>query len=121
MEAAIDKAVTVSGGHPEVHGVAALMARTLLWVVREDRVRALGELDAGMELLRGTPVTAPNRGLWALVHALDGSDGEAAVIEVERVGPDGVLADPRMGGPRAGGDPGPARARRRSRGGFRSG
>jgi DNA-binding CsgD family transcriptional regulator/tetratricopeptide (TPR) repeat protein len=86
MEAAIDKAVTVSGGHPEVRGVAALMARALLWIVREDRVRALGELDAGMELLRGTPVTAPNRGLWALVHALDGSDGEAAVIEVESSG-----------------------------------
>lgn len=86
MEAAIDKAVTVSGGHPEVHGVAALMARALLWVVREDRARALGELDAGMELLRGTPVTAPNRGLWALVHALDGSDGEAAVVEVEASG-----------------------------------
>jgi DNA-binding CsgD family transcriptional regulator/tetratricopeptide (TPR) repeat protein len=86
MEAAIDKAVTVSGGHPEVHGVSALMARTMLWVVREDRVRALGQLDAGMELLRDTPVTAPNRGLWALVHALDGSDGEAAVIEVEASG-----------------------------------
>jgi DNA-binding CsgD family transcriptional regulator len=39
-----------------------------------------------MELLRGTPVTAPNRGLWALVHALDGSDGEAAVTEVEASG-----------------------------------
>jgi DNA-binding CsgD family transcriptional regulator len=86
MEAAIDQAIAVSGGHPEVRGVAALMARTLLWVVREDRARALGELDAGMELLRGTPVTAPCRGLWALVHALDGSDGEAAVAEVEASG-----------------------------------
>ncbi|HEX7276959.1 MAG TPA: BREX system ATP-binding domain-containing protein, partial [Acidimicrobiales bacterium] len=86
MEAAIDNAVAVSGGHPEVHGVAALMARTLLWVVREDRARARGELDAGMELLRDTPVTAPNRGLWALVHALDGSDGEAAVADVEASG-----------------------------------
>ena len=86
MEAAIERAVTVSGGHPEVRGVAALMARTLLWVVREDRARALVELDAGMELLRDTPVTAPTRGLWALLHALDGSDGEAAVIEVEESG-----------------------------------
>ena len=86
MEAAIDEAVTVSGGHPEVQGVAALMARASLWIVREDRVRALDELDAGMERLRGTPVTAPNRGLWALVHALDRSDGEAAVIEVEASG-----------------------------------
>ncbi len=86
MEAAIDKAVAVSGGHPEVRGVALLMARALLWVVREDRARALGELDAGMELLRGTPVTAPSRGLWALVHALDGGDGEAAVAEVEASG-----------------------------------
>jgi DNA-binding CsgD family transcriptional regulator/tetratricopeptide (TPR) repeat protein len=86
MEAAIDEAVTVSAGHPEVRGVAALMARALLWVVREDRVRALDELDAGMELLRGTPVTAPNRGLWALLHALGGSDGEAAVVELESSG-----------------------------------
>ena len=86
MEAAIDQAVAVSGGHPEVRGVALLMARALLWIVREDRARALGELDAGMELLRGTPVTAPNRGLWALVHALDAGDGEAAVAEVEASG-----------------------------------
>ena len=86
METAIDEAVAVSGGHPEVRGVAALMARALLWLVREDRQRALAELDAGMELLRATPVTAPNRGLWALVHALDCTDGEAAVAEVEASG-----------------------------------
>jgi DNA-binding CsgD family transcriptional regulator len=86
MEVAIDQAVAASGGHPEVRGVALLMARALLWLVREDRARALGELDAGMELLRGTPVTAPGRGLWALVHALDAGDGEAAVAEVEASG-----------------------------------
>ncbi|MGH9151485.1 MAG: AAA family ATPase [Acidimicrobiales bacterium] len=86
MEAAIDEAVAVSGGHPEVRGVASLMARALLWLVREDRPRALADLDAGMELLRATPVTAPNRGLWALVHALDCDDGEAAVTEVEASG-----------------------------------
>ncbi|QYN37678.1 DUF2791 family P-loop domain-containing protein [Pseudonocardia sp. DSM 110487] len=86
MEAAIDKAVAASGGHPEVRGVALLMARALLWIVREDRARALAELDAGMALLRGTPVTAPCRGLWALVHALDAGDGEAAVAEVEASG-----------------------------------
>ncbi|TWF75098.1 regulatory LuxR family protein [Pseudonocardia hierapolitana] len=86
MEAAIDEAVVVSGGHPEVRGVALLMARALLWIIRDDRARALAELDAGMELLRGTPVTAPCRGLWALVHALDAGDGEAAVAEVEASG-----------------------------------
>jgi DNA-binding CsgD family transcriptional regulator/tetratricopeptide (TPR) repeat protein len=86
MEAVLDEAVTVSGGHPEVQGVAALMPRSLLWLVREDRARARSELDTGMDLLRGTPVTAPNRGLWALVHALDGSDGEVAVQEVEASG-----------------------------------
>jgi len=86
MEAAIDKAVTVSAGHREVRGDAALMARALLWLVREDRRRALAELDAGMELLRDTPVTAPNRGLWALLHALDRDDGPAAVAEVEASG-----------------------------------
>jgi len=86
MEAAIDKAVTVSGGHREVRGDAALMARALLWLVREDRRRALAELDAGMELLRDTPVTAPNRGLWALLHTLDRDDGPDAVAEVEASG-----------------------------------
>ncbi len=86
MEAAIEQAVASSGGHPEVRGVTLLMAQALLWVVREDRARALRELDAGMELLRGTPVTAPGRGLWALVHALDVGDGEAAVAEVEASG-----------------------------------
>ncbi len=86
MEAAIDKAVTVSAGHREVRGGAAIMARALLWLVREDRRRALVELDAGMELLRDTPVTAPSRGLWALLHALDCGDGPAAVAEVEASG-----------------------------------
>ena len=86
MEAAIDKAVTVSAGHREVRGGAAIMARALLWLVREDRRRALAELDAGMELLRDTPVTAPGRGLWALLHALDRGDGPAAVAEVEASG-----------------------------------
>lgn len=86
MEAAIDRAIAVSGGHAEVRGVAALQARAWLWFVREDRDRALAELDAGMELLRGSPVTAPNRGLWALAHALDCADGEAAVAEVEASG-----------------------------------
>ena len=86
MEAAIDKAVTVSAGHREVRGDAALMARALLWLVREDRRRALAELDAGMELLRDTPVTAPHRGLWALLHTLDRDDGPAAVAEVEASG-----------------------------------
>jgi DNA-binding CsgD family transcriptional regulator len=86
MEAAIDKAVAVSAGHREIRGDAALMARALLWLVREDRRRALAELDAGMELLRDTPVTAPNRGLWALLHALDRDDGPDAVAEVEASG-----------------------------------
>lgn len=86
MEAAIDEALAVSGGHPEVRGVAALQARALLWFVREDRVRALAELDAGMQLLGRTPVTAPNRGLWALAHALDRNDGEVVVAEVEASG-----------------------------------
>jgi hypothetical protein len=86
MEAAIDRAVTASAGHREVRGDAAIMARAMLWLVREDRRRALAELDAGMELLRGTPVTAPYRGLWALLHALDRGDGSAAVAEVEASG-----------------------------------
>jgi DNA-binding CsgD family transcriptional regulator len=86
MEAAIGEGVAISGGHPEVRGVVAVMARALLWFVREDRGRALTELDAGVELLRGTAVTAPCRGLWALAHALDRRDGEAAVAEVEASG-----------------------------------
>lgn len=86
METAIDEAVAVSGGHPEVRGVAAVMARALLSLVREDRQQALVELDAGMDLLRATAVTAPNRGLWALIHALDRDDGEAAVAEVDASG-----------------------------------
>ena len=86
MEAAIEQGVTVSSGHPEVRGVAALMARPLLWFVREERARALADLDTGMALLRATPVTAPNRALWALTHAVDCHGGEAAVAEVEASG-----------------------------------
>jgi DNA-binding CsgD family transcriptional regulator len=86
MDRAVDRGIAASGGHPEVLGVAAIQARALLWFVREDRARALAELDAGMDLLRGSPVTAPNRGLWALMHAIDCADGEAAVAEVEASG-----------------------------------
>ena len=86
MDAAVAAAFDRAGDDPEVRGVAALQARAAYWLVREDRARATAELDAGMQLLQGTPVTAPFRGMWALVHALEDLDGEAAVAEVERSG-----------------------------------
>lgn len=86
MHAALAVASGVAGDDPEVRGVAALQVRAAYWLVREDRARALAELDAGMELLRDTPVTAPFRGLWALAVALADRDGEAAIAEVESAG-----------------------------------
>jgi DNA-binding CsgD family transcriptional regulator len=86
MDAALAGACDVAGADPEVRGVAAVQARAAYWLVVEDRARALTELDAGMELLRATQVTAPFRGMWALVHALENADGEAAVAEVAASG-----------------------------------
>lgn len=86
MEAALGDAFDLAGDDPEVRGVAALQARAAYWLVREDQARALGELDAGMDLLRDTPVTAPFRGLWALAGALADRGGEAAIAEVESSG-----------------------------------
>lgn len=86
MDASLADAFSLAGEDSEVRGVAALQVRAAYWLVREDRVRALAELDAGMELLRGTSVTAPFRGMWALVHALDHADGPAAVAAVEGSG-----------------------------------
>lgn len=86
MDAALAVAFELAGGDPEVRGVAALQVRAAYWLVREDQARALAELDAGMELLRDTPVTAPFRGLWALAVALADRDGEAAIAEVESSG-----------------------------------
>jgi DNA-binding CsgD family transcriptional regulator len=86
MDAALAVAFDLAGGDPEVRGVAALQVRAAYWLVREDQARALAELDAGMELLRDMPVTAPFRGLWALAVALADRDGEAAIAEVESSG-----------------------------------
>jgi DNA-binding CsgD family transcriptional regulator len=86
MDAALAVAFDLAGDDPEVRGVAGLQVRAAYWLVREDRARALAELDAGMDLLRDTPVTAPFRGLWALAVALADRDGEAAVAEVESSG-----------------------------------
>jgi DNA-binding CsgD family transcriptional regulator len=86
MDAALGGALDVAGADSEVRGVAALQARAAYWLVVEDRARALTELDAGMELLRATQVTAPFRGMWALVHALENRDGQAAVAQVTASG-----------------------------------
>jgi DNA-binding CsgD family transcriptional regulator len=86
MEAGLATAHELAGADPEVRGVAALQVRAAYWLVHEDRARALVELDAGMDLLRATQVTAPFRGMWALVRALEDRDGDAAVAEVEASG-----------------------------------
>lgn len=86
MDAALATAVAAGGDVPEVAGGAALQVRAAYWLVHEDHDRALAELDAGMELLRGTLATTPNRGMWTLLHAVHGQDGAAAVAEVEASG-----------------------------------
>jgi DNA-binding CsgD family transcriptional regulator len=42
----------------------------------------MDEMERGMILLRPTPVTAPSRGLWALLRTLADLDGDAARAEV---------------------------------------
>ncbi len=86
MDVALATALRLAGEDPEVRGVAALQVRAAYWLVRENRARALADLDAGMDLLRRTPVTAPFRGMWALIRVMENKDGAAAVAEVEASG-----------------------------------
>lgn len=83
MEAAITAALACSDVDDNI--VAGLwgQARAEYSLGCEDRERALAELDTAMDHLRGHSGSPwPLRGMWALLHTLDGAGGDAARAEV---------------------------------------
>jgi DNA-binding CsgD family transcriptional regulator len=87
MEAAIEEALRLAGDDPDIRGGVWLSARGLLSLVREDRARALKEMDQGLAILRqGAVLPDPLRSVWALLRTLVGQEGEAARREVAESG-----------------------------------
>lgn len=80
MEAAIREALDEAGGDADVSAGVWGQCRATLSLLREDRDQALRELDTGMGFLEDRPGALPwtFRGMWALLHSLDGPDGERA-------------------------------------------
>jgi DNA-binding CsgD family transcriptional regulator/tetratricopeptide (TPR) repeat protein len=88
MPPLIDEAMALAGDEPNVAGLMWGLCRGELSLIRENRRRGLGELDTMMDHLRRSPASAPipQRGLWALVRAVEDLDGEAACAEVRASG-----------------------------------
>lgn len=87
MEALIREALSLAGDDPGAWGCAWAFCRARLSLTIDNQRRALRELDTGMEHMRQAPTIAfPERGLWALLHAVAGSDGDAACAEVRESG-----------------------------------
>jgi DNA-binding CsgD family transcriptional regulator/tetratricopeptide (TPR) repeat protein len=87
MEVFLDEAIALAGDELDIAGIAWTAARGVSSLIVENRAQALTELDAGMAVLRhGPSAQAPERGLWALVRAVEDIDGEAACAEVRASG-----------------------------------
>lgn len=72
-------------------GLASIIwghCRAVASLVGGNQTRALRELDTATETLRSHPSTVfyPERGLWALLQAVQGDDGEASCAEVRVTG-----------------------------------
>jgi DNA-binding CsgD family transcriptional regulator/tetratricopeptide (TPR) repeat protein len=89
MEVRLDHAMRIAGDDSVVAGTTWMLARGVSFLIVEKRDRALAALDTGMESLRRSPsAPLPQRGLWALVRAVEGIDGQDAC---EKVRASGVL------------------------------
>ena len=68
--------------------IALSHGRAFLALYREDRDHALDDLDRAMDFARSVPgsPTRPARGLWALMHVLAGTGGDAAIAELRATG-----------------------------------
>ncbi|HKE97307.1 MAG TPA: helix-turn-helix transcriptional regulator, partial [Actinomycetes bacterium] len=88
MEERIAEAVAQSGDDPDIQSVVWGHSRVYLSLLRDDLDRTRMLLERGMEYVRRAPGAPPrpSRGLWALMHALDGDGGEEAVAEVRSSG-----------------------------------
>ncbi len=95
MELLVAEADTISDGHPDVIALGGV-ARATYWIFRDDLRRTGPALEQMMDQLRVAPAMAcPERGIWALLHALDGDEaGTAAIDELDAyVGPNHVMID----------------------------
>ena len=87
MEARVEEALALAGDELNVAGVAWMVARGVSSLIVENRGRAVAELDAGMEILRrAVSGPMPERGLWALLRAVEDNDGAGACAEVRGSG-----------------------------------
>lgn len=86
-EALVEAALALAPDDRDVVGVAWMVVRGVSSLILEQRDRAMEAFDTGMDVLRAS-VTAPmpERGLWALVRAVEGVDGEQSCVEVRRSG-----------------------------------
>ncbi len=88
MQPLLDEATALAGDEVGVVGLIWGLCRGELSLIAENRRRGLRELDTMMDLLRTNAVSPPipQRGLWALVRAVEDLDGEAACAEVRASG-----------------------------------
>ncbi len=88
MQPLLDEATALAGEHSGVAGLMWGLCRGELSLIAENRRRGLSELATMMDLLRTNAVSSPipQRGLWALLRAVENVDGEAAVAEVRASG-----------------------------------
>lgn len=87
MDPLLREARAVGGDHPDL-STWTWGTRAMTSLVQEDRERALGELEQVMAVARASPGAAPGtyRGLWALIRALAGHDGDQDRAEVAASG-----------------------------------
>jgi DNA-binding CsgD family transcriptional regulator len=87
MEALLREAVAITDD-PSLATIISGHCRAMASLVAENQRRALHELDTATDILRRHPSTVfyPERGLWALLRAVHGNDGEAACAEVRASG-----------------------------------
>lgn len=88
MESLIGEAFDVAGDEVTVAGLMWAHCRAELSLIDENRPRARREMDTMMDILRRNPGSppVPERGLWALLRAVEDDDGAAAVAEVQESG-----------------------------------
>ncbi|HKE97626.1 MAG TPA: hypothetical protein VKG45_01635 [Actinomycetes bacterium] len=83
MRERIGEALRLAGGDPEMEAFALAGCDAYLALHREDLDGARRVLERAMEITRRTGgPPRPFRGLWALMRALAGDGGDAAVAEV---------------------------------------
>lgn len=88
MAPLLDEVSRLAIDEPSVNALMWGLCRAELSLIGERRRRALSELDTMMDILRQSPTTPPipQRGLWALLRAVEDLDGEAACAEVRASG-----------------------------------